>query len=109
MIGGLEGIRRIIPRSIMQSHNKGSSSDLTSPDTRHRLHHHKLVKLNAFGHIFYEVSGTIGAFFSTYMILKFGSIFALLHLPPCFFVASAIILLIDDKISSSKDDSQQKQ
>ena len=52
--------------------------------------HLELKKLNAKIHIFYEVSGTIGAFLSTAMILYLGPMYALIHLPP-FFLLSAFL------------------
>lgn len=80
MIGGLEAVRRIIPRSII--------SDNVN----------KLKKLNAYGHVFYEISGTAGAFVSTLFLKYLGPIYALLHLPPCFFLSGIAILFLKDKL-----------
>ncbi|KAJ3267691.1 hypothetical protein HK104_005703 [Borealophlyctis nickersoniae] len=70
--GTVELIRRIIPRDIV-------GGDVI-----------KLKKMDALVHIFYEVAGTAGAFFATFMALKLGKGFAPI-VTPIFFTVAAIL------------------
>ncbi|EAL73020.1 hypothetical protein DDB_G0268862 [Dictyostelium discoideum AX4] len=70
-VGMIEVSRKLTPRQILGSDNK------------------KLSKLNGYIHLFYEISGTGGAFLSTPLIEKLGPVFALSH-QPVFFLLGAI-------------------
>lgn len=83
MIGGLESVKRIIPRSIMCQNVV------------------KLKKLNAYGHVFYEIAGTSGAFVSTLLLKFLGPIYALIHLPPCFIISAIAICFLKDKLTEN--------
>ncbi|KAI9342324.1 hypothetical protein BDR26DRAFT_836570 [Obelidium mucronatum] len=69
--GIVELIRRVIPRDIV-------GGDVA-----------KLKKMDATVHIWYEVAGTGGAFFSAFMIQKLGHVYALIVSPPLFILAAA--------------------
>ncbi|KAI9342278.1 hypothetical protein BDR26DRAFT_908253 [Obelidium mucronatum] len=68
--GIVELIRRVIPRDIV-------GGDVA-----------KLKKMDATVHIWYEVAGTGGAFFSAFMIGKLGHVYALCVSPPLFIFAA---------------------
>ncbi|KAJ3251462.1 hypothetical protein HDU77_005850 [Chytriomyces hyalinus] len=74
LIGGAYGIieliRRVIPRDIV-------GGDVG-----------KLKKMDATVHIWYEVAGTGGAFFSAFMIQKLGHVYAMCVVPPLFIAAA---------------------
>ncbi|KAN0034378.1 hypothetical protein ACTFIV_000884 [Dictyostelium citrinum] len=70
-VGMIEVSRKLTPRQILGSDNK------------------KLSNLNGYIHLFYEISGTGGAFLSTPLIEKLGPVFALSH-QPVFFLIGAI-------------------
>ncbi|KAI8839379.1 hypothetical protein BJ741DRAFT_599179 [Chytriomyces cf. hyalinus JEL632] len=74
LIGGAYGIieliRRVIPRDIV-------GGDVA-----------KLKKMDATVHIWYEVAGTGGAFFSAFMIQKLGHVYAMCVVPPLFIAAA---------------------
>ncbi|KAJ3231006.1 hypothetical protein HDU81_004087 [Chytriomyces hyalinus] len=74
LIGGpygiIELIRRVIPRDIV-------GGDVG-----------KLKKMDATVHIWYEVAGTGGAFFSAFMIQKLGHVYAMCVVPPLFIAAA---------------------
>ena len=78
LVGALDTCRRLIPRGFLGENQQ------------------KLKKVNGFGHVFYETSGTVGAFLSTPFIFYFGPVYALIHLPPCFFIATITCCLIND-------------
>ncbi|OLL25432.1 hypothetical protein NEOLI_000528 [Neolecta irregularis DAH-3] len=69
--GMVELIRRIIPRDLVGGNVQ------------------KLRRLDALVHVFYEVSGTTGAFTSAWLILRLGNNYALL-ITPIFFVLSCV-------------------
>ena len=75
-LGVIELIRRIIPRDIL-------GDDAI-----------KLKKMDAIVHIFYEVAGTAGAFFSAYFIDLMRPIYALVLLPVFFTVAGFLWIRI---------------
>ncbi|KAF9120354.1 hypothetical protein BGW39_011483 [Mortierella sp. 14UC] len=68
--GMVELIRRVIPRDIV-------GGDVV-----------KLKKMDAIVHVFYEVAGTAGAFFSTFLVLKLGNAIAPAMTPFLFVLAS---------------------
>ncbi|KAI9328734.1 hypothetical protein BDR26DRAFT_923318 [Obelidium mucronatum] len=68
--GIIELIRRVIPRDIV-------GGDVA-----------KLKKMDATVHIWYEVAGTSGAFFSAFMIQKLGHVYAMSVSPPLFILAA---------------------
>jgi hypothetical protein len=70
--GMVELIRRVIPRDIV-----GGNIN-------------KLRRMDATVHICYEVSGTAGAFASTYLVLRFGNNYAFI-VTPIFFTVACII------------------
>ncbi|KAI9349591.1 major facilitator superfamily domain-containing protein [Obelidium mucronatum] len=69
--GIIELIRRVIPRDIVG----GDAA--------------KLKKMDATVHIWYEVAGTSGAFFSAFMIQKLGHVYAMCVCPVLFIAAAA--------------------
>ncbi|EFC49511.1 predicted protein [Naegleria gruberi] len=76
-VGIIEVVRKIIPASIL-----GNSESST------------LKRLNAGIHISYEIAGTIGAFLSSVFIEQLGTIYALFHMPVCFFIGSLFFFFI---------------
>ncbi|CAO3564277.1 unnamed protein product [Mortierella alpina] len=68
--GMVELIRRVIPRDIV-------GGDVV-----------KLKRMDALVHIFYEVAGTAGAFFSTFLVLRLGNAIAPAMTPFLFVLAS---------------------
>ncbi|KAG0272676.1 hypothetical protein BGZ95_011548 [Linnemannia exigua] len=68
--GMVELIRRVIPRDIV-------GGDVV-----------KLKKMDAIVHVFYEIAGTAGAFFSTFLVLKLGNAIAPAMTPFLFVLAS---------------------
>jgi len=70
--GMVELIRRVIPRDIV-------GGDVN-----------KLRRMDAIVHIFYEVSGTAGAFATTYLVLRFGNNYSF-FITPIFFTCACII------------------
>ncbi|EGG23830.1 hypothetical protein DFA_05966 [Cavenderia fasciculata] len=75
-LGMVEVSRKLIPRQVL-----GDSSD-------------RLNKLNGLVHLFYEISGTCGAFLSTALIKSLGPVYALVLQPPFFLVASICFFVI---------------
>eukprot|EP01132_Coremiostelium_polycephalum_P003899 gene3899-4866_t len=71
-LGMLEISRKLTPRQILGNDNV------------------KLGFLNGTVHIFYEVAGTSGAFFSTFLIKQLGPVYALSH-QPFFFLISCLL------------------
>eukprot|EP01038_Epipyxis_sp_PR26KG_P007208 gene7208-9836_t len=74
--GIIELIRRIIPQQLVGEDE------------------HKLKKLDSIVHIFYETSGTAGAFFAAYVSLLNGKAYAPIITPPCYFIAALIWISI---------------
>ncbi|KAJ3210753.1 hypothetical protein HK099_008185 [Clydaea vesicula] len=70
--GCIELIRRVIPRDIV-------GGNVTA-----------LKKMDSLVHIFYEVAGTSGAFFSTFMAISLGKAFGTITAPFAFIVATII-------------------
>ncbi|KAG0315863.1 hypothetical protein BGZ97_007737 [Linnemannia gamsii] len=68
--GMVELIRRVIPRDIV-------GGDVI-----------KLKRMDAIVHVFYEIAGTAGAFFSTFLVLKLGTAIAPSMTPFLFILAS---------------------
>ncbi|KAF9900333.1 hypothetical protein EC991_007476 [Linnemannia zychae] len=68
--GMVELIRRVIPRDIV-------GGDVI-----------KLKRMDAIVHVFYEIAGTAGAFFSTFLVLKLGNAIAPAMTPFLFVLAS---------------------
>ncbi|KAH7039213.1 major facilitator superfamily domain-containing protein [Linnemannia elongata] len=68
--GMVELIRRVIPRDIV-------GGDVI-----------KLKRMDAIVHVFYEIAGTAGAFFSTFLILKLGNAIAPAMTPFLFILSS---------------------
>ncbi|KAF9123591.1 hypothetical protein BGX30_001341 [Mortierella sp. GBA39] len=68
--GMVELIRRVIPRDIV-------GGDVI-----------KLKKMDGLVHVFYEIAGTAGAFFSTFLVLKLGNAIAPAMTPFLFILAS---------------------
>jgi len=74
--GVIEIIRRIIPQQIVGGDE------------------HKLKKLDSIVHIYYEVSGTLGAFFAAYVCLLLGKAYAPVISPPLFMIAAFFFYFI---------------
>eukprot|EP01038_Epipyxis_sp_PR26KG_P015649 gene15649-21160_t len=74
--GAIELIRRIIPQQLVGGDE------------------HKLKKLDSIVHIYYEMTGTAGAFFATYVSLMNGKAYAPVVTPPCYFFAALIWISI---------------
>lgn len=70
--GMVELIRRIIPQSICGGNE------------------FKRRKMDSLVHAFYEVTGTAGAFFSVFLLLKMGSVFANFYVPPVWIVCAVV-------------------
>lgn len=68
----VELIRRVIPRDIV-------GGDVN-----------KLRRMDAIVHIFYEVSGTAGAFATTYLVLRFGNNYSF-FITPILFTCACVI------------------
>lgn len=68
----VELIRRVIPQDIV-----GGDVD-------------KLKRMDALVHILYETTGTAGAFLSSYLILKYGTVYTPMICPPFFCVAGIL-------------------
>jgi len=68
----VELIRRVIPRDIV-------GGDVN-----------KLRRMDAIVHIFYEVSGTAGAFATTYLVLRFGNNYSF-FVTPVFFTFACVM------------------
>lgn len=85
--GMVELIRRVIPKDIV-------GGDVI-----------KLKRMDATVHIFYEIAGTAGAFFSTFLVLKLGNAMAP-AMTPFLFVFAAVtwrfIGLLDSDIANRK-------
>ncbi|RPB29429.1 MFS general substrate transporter [Terfezia boudieri ATCC MYA-4762] len=70
--GMVELIRRVIPRDIV-------GGDVN-----------KLRRMDAIVHIFYEIAGTVGAFTTTYLVLRFGNNYSF-FITPIFFTCACIL------------------
>jgi hypothetical protein len=91
--GMVELIRRIIPQSICGGENI------------------KLRKMDSLVHAFYEVAGTSGAFFSAFLILNMGSIYANFYVPPTWILAGiawSLIKLPDPKAKVKNTEQNKK-
>ncbi|EFA82764.1 hypothetical protein PPL_04459 [Heterostelium album PN500] len=84
-LGMIEVSRKLIPRQIL-----GNDNDALS-------------KMNGLVHVFYEVSGTSGAFLSTPLIKFFGPIYSMFLMPPFFLVASIIAFTITEPFPAVKE------
>ena len=84
----VELIRRIIPQLIVGENV------------------YKLRKMDSLVHAFYEIAGTSGAFFSLYLILNMGSVFANCFVPPCWILAGLVWYKIelDQKNGEAKEE-----
>eukprot|EP01133_Synstelium_polycarpum_P014164 gene14164-16694_t len=83
-LGMVEVSRKMTPRQILGNDNV------------------KLAKINGLVHVFYECAGTAGAFFSTFMVQKLGSVYALVHLPPCFLISAVCYFFISQPFPPAK-------
>ncbi|KAI8822682.1 uncharacterized protein EV422DRAFT_566350 [Fimicolochytrium jonesii] len=83
--GMVEIIRRIIPRDMVGGNVM------------------KLKRMDSMVHIFYEVAGTGGAFFATFMALNLGKAFAPITTPFCFVGAA----LLWSRIKVTSEEAQQ--
>ena len=95
--GMVELIRRIIPQSICGGND------------------FKLRKMDSLVHAFYETTGTAGAFFSVFLILNMGSVFANFYVPVVWILSAIVwdkIVLEEQKSKESaenqKDESKQE-
>jgi hypothetical protein len=89
----VELIRRIIPQAICGGENI------------------KLRKMDSLVHTFYEIAGTSGAFFSAFLILNMGSIYANFYVPPTWIVAGiawGFIKLPDPRAKAKKGEENKK-
>ena len=68
----VELIRRVIPRDIV-------GGDVV-----------KLKRMDALVHIFYETTGTAGAFLSSYLMLVYGTTYTPMICPPFFILAGVL-------------------
>ncbi|EGC37652.1 hypothetical protein DICPUDRAFT_149728 [Dictyostelium purpureum] len=75
-VGMIEVSRKLTPRQILGGDNK------------------KLSKLNGLIHLFYEVSGTGGAFLSTPLIDHLGPIFSLSHQPVFYLLGATFFFFV---------------
>ena len=70
--GIIEMIRRVIPQQIVGGDE------------------HKLKKMDSLVHIYYEISGTAGAFFSAYVSLICGKAYGTIITPPLYAIAAVL-------------------
>ncbi|KAF2077182.1 hypothetical protein CYY_001503 [Polysphondylium violaceum] len=82
-LGMVEVSRKLTPRQVLGNNNA------------------KLSKLNGLIHLFYEASGTAGAFLSTLLISKLGPIYALIHQPIFFLIGSILFFSVSQPFPPS--------
>ena len=88
----VELIRKIIPQTICGGNE------------------FKLRRMDSMVHAFYEVAGTGGAFFSLFLILNMGSVYANFFVPPFWMIAGFLWGMIKlEKISNKAEEGEGKE